>query len=76
MQSLQIRLTGKTGKIDGYAEIILGVFAISQLLVSHKMGVKRRPHGITQIYMDLVLRDAPLGNMGESDLPDYKGENE
>lgn len=76
MEKIQIRLTGKTGKIDGYAETILGIFFMTGMLRQHKIGKKVRAGGITQIYIDLEVRPVPLGHLGEADLPEYEGGEE
>jgi hypothetical protein len=75
-QQLQIRFTGKTGQVDGYVEILLGMFAMSQILVSHAITKKIRPNGITQIYADLVVLPPLLGHIGENDIPERMQEDE
>lgn len=70
MDKIQIRVTGKTGKIDGHVESILGLLLMTGVLLKQKLSKRLRPNGITQIYIDLELRPAPLGNLGEMDIPD------
>jgi len=71
---VQIRVTGKDNEIDGYVEIILGVFAMSNVLVSHRLSKRPRQTGITQLYIDAELAHPPLGHMGTQDLPEYDGD--
>lgn len=67
-QKLEIRLTGKDD-IDGYAEMILGMFTLTGALRSQKMTKKERRF-VTQIYMNLELAAPPLGHLGTADMPD------
>lgn len=75
VSKIQVRLTGKTGEVDGYAEFIIGTMVLGGILLSVNTGVKRRPHGISQIYIDLDLKKPPLGHLGETDLSEYTGDN-
>jgi hypothetical protein len=55
------------GDIDGYAEMILGIFAMSHLLMAHKLS-KRKIDTNTVIVIDALLADAPLGHLGTGDI--------
>lgn len=72
MPELEIRVTGKTGEVDGYVEIILGVLFMSGLLLKKTLSNRTRPNGKTQIYIDAHVPAAPLGHLGESDIPERK----
>lgn len=72
--NVQIRVTGRKGQVDGYVEMILGTLMLSGVLVNHQLGKKDRAGGVSQIYMDLNLLPAPLGNIGDGDIVDYKGD--
>lgn len=76
MLHIQIRLTGKTGEVDGYAELISGMMIMAGMLRGQKLGKRQRPNGITQIYMDLDVKAPPLGHLGELDIPPYEGDTE
>lgn len=67
---VEIRITGKTGEIDGYVEFALGMFNFGGLLIDHKLSKTTRADGQTEIYIDLVLKAPPLGNLGEADIPE------
>jgi hypothetical protein len=58
------------GDIDGYAEMILGIFAMSNLLIGHKL-FSSRIEDNTVIVIDLLVNDAPLGHLGTGDI-DYE----
>lgn len=73
---IQIRVTGASGETDGYVEMLLGMLHFTNVLVSHNLSKKRRAGGVIQIYMDLVLRPAPIGNLGENDMKEYEGDQE
>lgn len=75
-ESVQIRVTGRVGQVDGYVEMILGIYAMSGLLLAHKIGKRVRPGGVIQIYLDMTLKTPPLGNIGTQDIPVYHGDNE
>lgn len=69
-QSIQVRITGKTGEVDGYMEYILGTLSLGGTLISHKLSKRVRPNGITQLYIDATVSPAPIGNMGTDDIPE------
>lgn len=69
MNQISLRLRGKTGQIDGYAEMILGIFTVSGVLLKHSMTKKLRRHDITDIYLELTVKAPPLGHLGEDDIP-------
>lgn len=60
----------RQGDIDGYAEMILGIFAMSNVLIAHNL-YKRRIDNQTVIVIDLLVNDAPLGHLGTGDI-DYE----
>jgi len=66
---VEFRIKGQTGQIDGYVEMILGVFAFG-LLIKQKLSKRTLPGGTTEIYIDAELRAAPLGNLGDTDIPE------
>ena len=70
MSELQVRFTGKTGEIDGYMEMVLGIFWATGLMLDYTMNKRQRPNSTTQIYLTLQMDTPPLGHMGESDIPD------
>lgn len=70
MTELEIRFTGKTGEIDGYMEMMLGILVMANMLVSHHISKKVRPNGTTQIYLTVKLKRPPLGHLGEDDIED------
>lgn len=72
---VQIRLTGKTGEIDGIMEIVVGMFMMTNILLSVDKSVTDNDRGTSKIYLDFILRPPPLGNQGEGDLPPYTGDN-
>ena len=68
-QKIQVRFTGKKGKVDGYVETLLGTLMITgQLLKQPKFNKRYRDNDIVQIYVNLELQDPPLGNLGENDI--------
>ena len=70
MSELEIRFTGKTGQVDGYMEMILGMFALSGVVRSYKTSKRQRPNGISQVYLTCDMLPPPLGHLGEIDMPD------
>lgn len=74
-QRIQIRIHGKKGQIDGVMEIITGLLAISNVLRGKAEYRRDGQPGESYIYLDLDITPPPLGNLGESDLPEYKGDN-
>jgi hypothetical protein len=67
---VQFRLMGKTGEIDGYLEILLGLFGLSGIVLNYKLSKTTREDGKTEIYIDVWLKAPPLGHLGENDIPE------
>lgn len=65
---IEIRFTGKTGQIDGYVEMMLGILVMSNMLRAHHLTKKTRPNGTTVIYLDVEVMPPPLGHLGEGDI--------
>jgi hypothetical protein len=74
-QKVQIRLTGETGKVDGYMEIVVGMLFMTGVVGSLQKSKRSIHPGETQIYLELEMLPPPLGNLGEDDLPTYAGTN-
>jgi hypothetical protein len=61
-------VTAETGKCDGYAELVMGMFTFTQMYLSQPKLKRKVEGGKTIITIETELRDAPLGHMGESDI--------
>lgn len=70
MAKVRFEITGDMP--DGYAEIILGVFAMSGLLNRHKLSKRKNPDGNYTVILDIEGHKPPLGSMGLEDFPDEK----
>lgn len=69
-----VTMEGTTGQVDGYMEILLGVLAFTNLLVSSSGKRKQTKNGKSILIVRLDLLDPPLGHLGEDDwidLPHY-----
>lgn len=74
-EKIQIRLTGESGKIDGYMEMIIGMLVMTGVMKSVNKSKRSIHPGETQIYLDVEILPPPLGNLGDDDLPTYGGTN-
>ena len=72
---IQVRLTGKTGQVDGVMEMVVGMFAMTGVLLRVDKYGTDDDKGTSKIYLEFVMMPPPLGNLGEGDLPPYTGEN-
>lgn len=68
-ETIEILLKGRKGAVDGYMEIMLGLWTLSGTLISYEVlnSVEAAP-GQDAIFLRLQLQDAPLGHLGTSDL--------
>lgn len=73
MPEIEIRITGKTGEVDGYLEILLGTMNLAGILRGHELSKIQRDDYKTELYIDAVVRQPPLGHQGEDDIPDRRG---
>lgn len=74
-KNVQIRITGKSGEVDGYMEMFIGMLVMTGVLKSVNKSKRNIHPGETQIYLDVEMLPPPLGNMGDDDLPQYDGKN-
>ena len=74
-RDVQIRLTGNTGEIDGVMEMLVGMFVMSGVMLSVRKSVLSDGKGQSKIYLEIQILPPPLGNLGEDDLPEYRGNN-
>lgn len=73
MNEVTFAITGKTGHIDGYLELYLGMLALAGLLIEHEVR-KRVVGNVSTITVYATLAEPPLGHMGEDDLKDVSDE--
>lgn len=65
---VSISVFGKTGKVDGYMEMIIGTLFVSDILLSPPVYQKiTGDDGNTQLIAHVLLKTPPLGHMGEGD---------
>ena len=72
---VQVRLTGLTGQVDGLMEMVVGMFAMTGVLLRVDKYVTSDGKGTSKIYLEIVMQPPPLGNLGEGDLQPYTGDN-
>lgn len=73
--TIQVRLTGETGKVDGVMEMVVGMFAMTGVLLKVEKSKTIKPDNQTAIYLEIDMLPPPLGNLGEEDIPAYSGDN-
>lgn len=65
-----LTLEGISGKVDGYLEVIFGIFVFAQVLLGRSRVFRVVKDGRSLLIVKLTLKNPPLGNLGESDTID------
>lgn len=67
---VQITVLADSEDVDGYMEIIIGMLAMSNILVTQVESCQFKiEDGVTGVHMDMLCRRPPLGSLGLDDIP-------
>jgi len=66
---LEVVLRGEAGKVDGYFEVMIGLYAMSDMLLGYDVRKGEGVPGEDILIVTMQLRDAPLGHLGTADIP-------
>lgn len=58
--------------VDGFAEIILGIMAMTNMLRKQTMTKRKNEDGSWTLILRLETRRPPLGSLGLADIPEEK----